>query len=112
MLGHCEGTGRSCANIPADCEGNILVTCVEGYRSQIDCAKEPGQKRCDAASATCKGAGTQCVTGQVFDACEGGNLAVCIDGFKRTFDCVKLGFLGCKPAETYGAFCDAEPVYE
>lgn len=112
QVGRCEGTGRSCTQISAYCDGSLKVACVESYLSEIDCTKMYGKKKCDPASASCRGAGVECTTDSFFDTCEGDTLAVCIDGFKLKFDCKKLGFLGCEPATTYGAYCKAEPVYD
>jgi hypothetical protein len=111
-VGLCEGTGRSCPQISAYCDGNTLVDCVQSYLSEIDCTKAFGKKMCDPASASCRGAGADCSTDSFFDTCEGDTLAVCIDGFKLKFDCKKMGFLGCETASTYGAYCQAEPVYD
>lgn len=112
---NCEGTGRSCQQVSAHCEGTKLVECRYDYRMEIDCAKLPGKKRCDDSVGECVGAGTECGGGgqTFFNTCEGGTLVACIDGFKRRFDCKKLGFEGCETATTgYGAYCKAAHVYD
>lgn len=111
-VGKCEGTGRSCASIKSTCNGSSLVSCREGYVQEIDCAALPGKKTCDPTTTTCRGTGKECDMDGAFDACEGDTLVVCVDGYKRRYDCKQLGFLGCKKADTYGAYCEAEPVYE
>jgi hypothetical protein len=109
--GVCEGTGRSCAPVQSACDGNVLVSCVGGYRSDVDCSTLFGDKTCDPGTASCIGAGTQCSTDSFFDTCEGDDLVACIDGTEKTFACRALGFLGCEK-KTYGAICRAEHVYE
>ncbi len=112
LAGTCEGTGRSCQLGSDQCKGNILVRCAEGYKQEIDCTQLPGQKVCDSLTESCRGAGTECDADEFFDTCEGNTLVTCVDGFKKRYDCLTLGFLGCEKAETYGAYCKAEPVYE
>jgi hypothetical protein len=108
----CEGTGRSCAATKAICKGSVLTKCQHGYLQEIDCAKLPGKKVCDALTASCKGSGTECSMDADFDACEGDSLAVCLDGYKKKYDCKAMGFLGCTKSTAFGAYCKAEPVYQ
>jgi len=116
QTGLCEGTGRSCpgAQTSPTCKGNIVMSCEQNYLSEIDCTKVYGKKKCDTTTISCGGVGTQCDIGGIttFDECDGNTLVACVDGTKRRFDCVKMGFLGCEKASTYGAFCKAAPVYE
>jgi hypothetical protein len=110
----CEGTGRSCqSGTDTTCKGNVLAKCESSYLTNIDCSKLPGKKRCDATSKACVPAGTAC-SSDAFDSCasDDNTLVSCIDGEVKKFDCQKLGFLSCKAASTYGALCEAAPIYD
>ncbi len=108
----CEGTGRSCPEGNAICDGNIWKSCVQGYLHEVDCGKLPGRKICDQQQRKCVGSGKECVAGDFLDLCEGDTLVTCVDGFKRRFDCKKMGFLSCVPMQPFGAYCRGEEVYE
>jgi hypothetical protein len=108
----CEGPGRSCQDFAPECQGTEAVRCENGYVFRADCAKAPGDKRCEPTLAKCVPAGTECDQGATFDQCEGTTLTVCLDGTIKTFDCAALGFVGCERGGTYGNPCKAAPVYD
>ncbi len=115
LAGVCEGTGVSCKEMNPTCVGNVLTTCQNGYKWEIDCAKLPGKKKCDSTSATpsCLGAGSECQADAYWNKCDAdaNTLLTCVDGAIKKWDCKDMGFEGCEEPQLYKAYCKAKPIY-
>jgi hypothetical protein len=75
------------------CEGNVRITCVEGWEHREDCAgREMIASRCSGGD--CAVSGTEC--DHALNRCAGVRLEACLDGRWVQFDCAKLGLGPCQ----------------
>lgn len=90
----CLPSGPPCVQTPR-CDGNLLVTCVAGEETRIDC----GQLASHCAATgdyedpiTCVSDDTQCDGGA---SCAGDAIVACVDGAWTAIPCSMLGLTSC-----------------
>jgi len=96
--GACVGTGSACADAPATCAGDQLVTCAQGREARRHCAADGVLARCtvdDSGAADCTPTGGECAGSDFVDRCNGARLEFCRDGRVVGVDCTALGFFAC-----------------
>lgn len=116
----CVGTGPACAtneyyDIHYDqgirCEGNTLVTCMNGTETEVDCASFARGFTCYGGSTPHCGLGAACEPGSFLrptqspTTCEGTSLVVCNAGRIDRVDCRALGFTSCAEVASGVARC-------
>ena len=90
--GECVQDAHVCAARP-QCDGQVLVTCLDGHKNLTDCSAVPGDMACDDQAAACVPVTSPCQDGE--EACEGTVARLCHNGLWMEVDCRDLGFAGC-----------------
>jgi hypothetical protein len=104
LVAHCRGNGAACAAPSASdsslrCDGDTLVSCLDGQEAALDCTKLGVH-----CFANAKGDHAACALGNACDpstygaTCSGTTLSFCNDGRVDTYDCAQGGFTMCNPA--------------
>ena len=95
----CKAAGPGCtpAEFTNSCEGNTLITCIQGQEAHTDCALMGQICRVveydSGPEATCT---YSCCDPNTFDeTCEQGVITYCAEAGMSTFDCTSAGFAGC-----------------
>jgi hypothetical protein len=109
LVPHCRGTGAACTASSVDdtslrCDGDVLVSCMDGQEAALDCARLNAHCFVNAkgAHAACA-LGTACDPNTYGPTCNGTVLTFCNDGTVDTYDCAQGGFISCNPL--FGGSC-------
>jgi hypothetical protein len=104
IIAHCRGLGAACTAPSANdtslrCDGDTLVSCLDGQEGSLDCGKLgvhclPNAKGDHFACAL----GNACDPANYQATCSGTTLSFCNDGRVDTFDCAAGGFTMCNAA--------------
>lgn len=92
----CGGEGEACEGRLFECDGDVAVSCRDGFISREQC--RPGACRTDD--------GARCVqTEDCIERCEGTSVARCVGAEIVMYDCTLWGFAGCVDDGSGGVSC-------
>ncbi len=91
----CAGGEDSCFGVPdaGECQGDVLLKCIDGYLTGIDCASV--ETRCvtgaDGVGCGASGVVGECGSGSLAGQCDGDVLSWCNKGTLEIQDCAEKG---------------------
>jgi hypothetical protein len=103
-VGGCMPSGPSCQSSVDRCDGDMIVLCVAGEETRVDCAQQAGHCAIVAYHGRCVPIATQCDDASG-DHCSGNTLATCVDGVPQTIDCSSVGLSTCSTSAGGASSC-------